>query len=868
MLRLLSAAPLILLATTALAHEDDPKLLDRQEAVRGPGWTLGSTRAATVGGAGSIPASSMMFPAQGVELLAWMTLDDLGLNSSSGNDCWGYTSPSGRKYALMGTANGTSFVEITNPTQPVLVAAISGPSSLWRDIKTYQDHAYVVSEGGGGVQVFDMSQIDSGNVIQRPSVTSGPGTSATHNVAIDTTSGFLYRTGGGDEGLRIYSLANPSFPQYVAEWPDRYVHDAQAITFTSGPYAGRQIVFACSGFNGGFGDTAVDVLDVTNKQNIIEMSRESWPSAAYSHQAWLGENAQYLYVNDELDENGSINTRTVVLDVSNLNNATYVGSFSCPTPAVGHNLYTEDGLLYEANYRSGLRILDVASNPTSPQEIAFFDTYPENDSAEFNGLWSVYPYFDDGIVIGSDLEKGLFVWFVGDPAIDLDVLAVPTPVDSGGDSFQVQITEAEAGVLVPGSARLVYDFGTGPQTSALVDLGAGLYEAVFPSLPCGATVEFYVTAESTDGLVWNAPDLGSEGPYRAGIGAEEVVLGAFNMNAPAGWVGGQAGDTATTGQWTRVDPIGTEAQPEDDHTPGAGGRAWVTGQGSSGGSLGENDVDNGFTTLLTPNLDLSSSPGAQVSYYRWYDNGANGVVDDVFDVDLSNNGGLSWVPVERIGPVEGDTSGGWVEFRFAIGAYLPPTSQVRLRFRARDEGSGSIVEAAIDDLTVFALECSDCNGNGVADGLDVLNGATDLNGDWIPDGCAPLVGFPDSISVAGGGAQQFKLDAGPARAGEIFALLASASGSSPGLPLGPGVVLPLVVDAFTDFSALSANLPPYANNFGVLDAFGSAQSSLTIPPGTSAALATLTLTHAYATFDLVTGEAQFASNPVTVDLLP
>ncbi|MHC4895204.1 MAG: choice-of-anchor B family protein [Planctomycetota bacterium] len=335
MLRSLSAAPLILLATTALAHEDDPKLLDRQEAVRGPGWTLGSTRAATVGGAGSIPASSMMFPAQGVELLAWMTLDDLGLNSSSGNDCWGYTSPSGRKYALMGTANGTSFVEITNPTQPVLVAAISGPSSLWRDIKTYQDHAYVVSEGGGGVQVFDMSQIDSGNVIQRPSVTSGPGTSATHNVAIDTTSGFLYRTGGGDEGLRIYSLANPSFPQYVAEWPDRYVHDAQAITFTSGPYAGRQIVFACSGFNGGFGDTAVDVLDVTNKQNIIEMSRESWPSAAYSHQAWLGENAQYLYVNDELDENGSINTRTVVLDVSNLNNATYVGSFSCPTPAVG-----------------------------------------------------------------------------------------------------------------------------------------------------------------------------------------------------------------------------------------------------------------------------------------------------------------------------------------------------------------------------------------------------------------------------------------------------------------------------------------------------------------------------------------------------
>ncbi|MEO0652209.1 MAG: choice-of-anchor B family protein, partial [Planctomycetota bacterium] len=755
------AAALVLLTAAAAAHEDDPKLLSRQPALQRPGWTAGAlpvlegqAALATLGQSAApagIVAANGGFEADGVQLLSWLTLPEFGLGSASGNDCWGYTSPSGRKYALMGLSNGTAFVDITDPANPGLVGSFSGPSSLWRDVKTYQDHAYSVSEGGGGIQVFDLSQIDAGVVVERPSVFTGPDTSASHNVAIDTVSGFLYRCGGGDNGLRIYSLANPGAPQYVAEWADRYVHDAQIVTFTSGPNAGRQIAFACSGFNGGFGETAVDVLDVTDKNAIQVLSRESWPSAAYSHQAWLDDDGRYLYVNDELDENGSINTRTIVLDVSNLNNAQYVTSFSADNPAVGHNLYVDGDLLYEANYRSGLRVFDIGANPLSPPEVAFFDTYPEDDDAEFNSLWSVYPYFDDQIVIGSDIERGLFVWYVGDPQVSFDVVnGAPSLVDAAGGSFEVDVTEAQPGDLVPESLRLVYDFGQGPISAPLSALGNGRYEASFGALPCGATLEYYLTAQSASGLVWSAPDLGVDGPFRAGVGAGETSVASFDMESTAGWVGGVAGDTASTGVWTRVDPIGTDAQPETDNPSGAGTRAWVTGQGSFGGSLGENDVDDGFTTLLSPVLDLAGQPGARVRFACWYDNGGNSAKDDVFDVDISNDGGQSWVEVERLGPFGPGTDGGWVERAFSIGEFVAPTGQVRLRFRARDEGDGSIVEAAIDDVVVTVLDCPDCNGNGIADGLDVLAGAADVDGNFVPDGCSPLVGAPTSLSLSAG----------------------------------------------------------------------------------------------------------------------
>lgn len=389
---------LALVSLTALAHQDDPKLRDRVPCYKGPGYRYGQSQKVSID-----------FPKSQVTLMSWLPLGEFGPNHTTGNDCWGYVSPSGREYALVGLSHGTGFVDITNPSSPQIVGVVDGLGSLWRDIKVYQHHAYIVTEAGSGIQVVDMSQIDAGILTQRALVDPivAPWT---HNVAIDTDSGYLYRCGGDENGLRIYSLANPDAPVKVGEWQDRYVHDVQVVTYSSGPYAGRQIAFACSGFNGGSTNTGLSILDVTDKAAIQVLANYEYPSAAYSHQGWLSSDKRYFYLGDEYDERTfHQNTTTHVIDVSDLSNPHQVSTFSSGRPSIDHNLYVRGNLIFQANYRSGLRVFD-ATNPIAPQEVAFFDTWETDDQAQFNGLWSSYPFFPSGTVIGSDFEKGLFVW--------------------------------------------------------------------------------------------------------------------------------------------------------------------------------------------------------------------------------------------------------------------------------------------------------------------------------------------------------------------------------------------------------------------------------------------------------------------------
>jgi choice-of-anchor B domain-containing protein len=396
-------------SSAAPAHDDDPKILDVQPAYTGPGirngqWTNGSG-----------PANSSMFPAQGVQLLSWMTLPDLHPSATSAADCWGYVAPSGREYALVGVSNGTAIVEITDPVNPKLVKHLSGPNSLWHGLKVYKTYAYAVSEGGQGIQVLDLGQIDSGTASQVGSITT-PGTTATHTVAVDADSGFLYRCGGGGEGIRIYDLnANPASPAYVGKWSTKYVHEAQIVTYTSGPAAGKQIAYACTGFNGGWSQPGLTILDVTDKANITVVKEVFWPQGGYSHQCWLSEDRKYLYLGDELDEqNFNMTTRRLVFDVSDPANAFYVGSFTNGNKAIDHNAYVRGSLYYCADYRAGLRVWDL-TNPVVPAEVAFFDTWPPDDNANFNSLWTIYPFFPSKVVAGADVEKGLFLWWVPNP---------------------------------------------------------------------------------------------------------------------------------------------------------------------------------------------------------------------------------------------------------------------------------------------------------------------------------------------------------------------------------------------------------------------------------------------------------------------
>ncbi len=223
-----------------------------------------------------------------------------------------------------------------------------------------------------------------------------------------------------------------------------------------------------------------------------------------------------------------------------------------------------------------------------------------------------------------------------------------------------------------------------------------------PAAPTGTTVPYTVTLDF-DGFAQSFP-----GEFLVGT---QVTLAAFDFEAgnDEGWGLGSP-NNASTGLWTRVDPRGTAAQTEDDHTPGAGVKCWVTGQGSPGGSVGENDVDGGSTTLVSPVFDLAGSIAAHVRYWRWYSNNQGSSPGaDTFAVDVSNDGGSSWVSAELLGPTGTDAVGGWIAADLDLESILPVTSQMRLRFIASDLGSGSIVEAGVDDVTVTYIDPNACS---------------------------------------------------------------------------------------------------------------------------------------------------------------
>ncbi|MDP6954420.1 MAG: M14 family zinc carboxypeptidase [Planctomycetota bacterium] len=273
-------------------------------------------------------------------------------------------------------------------------------------------------------------------------------------------------------------------------------------------------------------------------------------------------------------------------------------------------------------------------------------------------------------------------------------------LSSGGLDVTLTTTSPHAEVLVgqDSSASL------GPFSDG--SLGSSLLLRIYPGTPAGTALPLEVTVSSGG---WSETSV------------EELIIGGqatlatydFEAGGDEGWSTGAPND-ASTGIWTRVNPRGTDAQPEDDHTSGGGNTlCWVTGQGSVGGSLGENDVDGGYTSLLSPAFDLSGHAGARLEYWRWYSNNTGASPNaDIFEVDLSDDGGASWTNARTVGPAGGDTGGGWIQDTLLIEDHVNLTSAVRVRFSASDLGSGSIVEAAIDDVRLTAPGSGDCPAPG------------------------------------------------------------------------------------------------------------------------------------------------------------
>lgn len=293
-------------------------------------------------------------------------------------------------------------------------------------------------------------------------------------------------------------------------------------------------------------------------------------------------------------------------------------------------------------------------------------------------------------------------------------------------------------MLVGGSAMAHYRTDGGAFSAApLVAVGGDLYEAELPGLACGQALELYVaaTGASAAGPVHDPPGAVSEGAtYLTGAGETDTLV-FDDFDADSGWTSGAIGDTATSGQWARVEPIGTSAQPDFDASPGAGDFCWVTGQHVPGQADGFADVDGGATTLRSPIFDLSDAPNAVISYARWfYTNG--GGFDDALRVDISHDGGSTWFNVETIGTTTDRrfTLGGWYRHSFEPAALVPAlTDMMRLRFVAMDGGVGTVVEAAIDDFVITRIACaapSHCQGNANGDTMVDFDDITAVLANW------------------------------------------------------------------------------------------------------------------------------------------
>ena len=668
-------------------------------------------------------SATAQFPSLNVELKSFIDLPTLG--SSGGNDCWGYVSPSGREYALMGVRAAMVVVEITDPANPQIIGSIAHFDSLWGDIKTYQSFAYVVNESGGGIDVVDLSDVDNGNVTLVQSVTIA-GTSDIHNVAIDTDSGFLYLCLPNINGARLvaFDLSDPANPALAGEMTfangGEGLHDAQIVTYTSGPNAGKQICFGAGESRG------LDIIDVTDKSNMFRISRTTYSSLSYSHQCWLSEDRQFLYLNDETD---GIN-RTTVFDVSDLANPVQVNEYSSGVSATDHNLYVHNGFIFEAEYRAGLRIF-CAADPVHPVQVGWFDTFPENDGSGFDGAWSVYPFFPSGTVIVSDITRGLFIL---DPTAALTAGALtmsypsgrPDMIDPAGGTTMAVTFDASCGaVLAPGTVELHVNAGEGFVTIPMTEQG-GVFSAVFPAAGCGTAVQYFVSADSAGGGTFTDPTNAPATAFVAVSAIGQVVTFSDDFEADLGWVAENLG--ATSGDWQRGVPVDDDGWDFDPPADSDGsGKAYVTQN-----TLGNTDVDDGAVRLTSPLLDLSGlNAGLSYDYYlRLTDEG--GFVDMLL-VEISSNGDAGpWIEI-----AVHNTNGGLLWRNHQVtpvdlqNAGVTMTDIMKVRFTANDADTQSIVEAGLDAFKIIELQCDagivgDLDGDGVVGILDFLA----LLGEW------------------------------------------------------------------------------------------------------------------------------------------
>ena len=403
-----------------------------------------------------------VYPCDNVGMFSHVSTAELG--GTRLNDIWGWVDPqTSKSYAIVGLSDAISFVDITDPNNPIVVGILPESrispkrldlatsdleicefgigstdeakelteGSVWRDHKIYNNHLFIVSDAQAhGMQVFDLTRLrdfDGDRLTFQEDVLYSEISNA-HNIVINEETGYAFVVGAtnsvrlnsvndcNDGGLHMIDVRDPKSPIFAGCYRDTtpprrvsnsaYIHDAQCVIY-DGPdtdHSNSEVCFSSA-------ERSVVITDVSDKSNPTTLGFSSNPNVQYSHQGWLTEDHRFFVMNDELDEwNLGRNTKTHIFDVNDLDNPQFIGSFDHETITIDHNLYIRDNHIYLTNYTSGLRVLEFGDlSKMDIEQTAFFDTQPTDNSLNFTGTWSNYPFFESRVLIVSDISDGLFI---------------------------------------------------------------------------------------------------------------------------------------------------------------------------------------------------------------------------------------------------------------------------------------------------------------------------------------------------------------------------------------------------------------------------------------------------------------------------
>lgn len=664
------------------------------------------------------------------------------------NDIWGYVDSGGNEYALVGTRTGTSIVDVTNPATLFEKAFIPGPFSTWRDIKTWGNYAYVTHDTqtgpSQGLLIIDLSDIATNSsptfYTYFPTYLGNTLTKA-HNLYIDE-NGICYLFGAdiGNGGALLLDLTvNPTAPSVVGIYDEHYLHDgmARGDTLWGGAIYAGEIV----------------AVDVSNPSAIGNKMGAAITPDNFCHNGWISKDGTHVFTTDEVQ-----GAYVAAFDVTNLANITEVDRVH-PIPnnsVIPHNTHVKGDFIYTSWYTSGAIVHDV-SYPYNIIRTGQYDTSPLSGGG-FNGCWGLYPFAPSGNLYASDIEGGLYVLghtplkacylegIVSDANTTLPIVTATIELLNTGvakstnlngfyatglatagtydavysapgylaDTIQVVLSN---GVLVTQDATLS-PVGSTSIDGSVLDASGAVVSGIEVLLSDGFN-EYSGTTDANGQVVFNSI---FQGTYEVTAGAwgyrtycsNELFDGtttSFTINLTEGYYDDFSFDfgwteitNAVSGAWERGAPNGTDynglvMNPNMDVQGDCSDQAFVTGN-AAGASAGSDDVDDGFTLLRSPFMDLSSYVDPYLSVYHWLAlaGGSGGPFDDTLILSLTD--GTNTYELDRFS--DANQQNQWLQTTYRVSDFTTSLGSVQFRAKVSDltTGGGNLVEAGIDQFEV------------------------------------------------------------------------------------------------------------------------------------------------------------------------